>query len=232
MTPQQLIDDAILIGRQQGLEAAAEISHEVMRDPNIDMIKESEEIVSRIRALVESPVLPEQQPFAYFQRNPWGNWEEVMASAAGEEGVVAAYRAPVHLASSQPERSVPTSEFKSVPELRAAFESAHRASMTVEVGEYIKNGDGSYAVNYLNQQFKGFCLALQSGISSPAQAARYKLVPISSLIRIAGLIDPSPIVDLEGRQRVFVNPNAAATLTRLSAEIRELLVAPQPGEPE
>lgn len=36
------------------------------------------------------------EPFAYFQRNEgWNCWEEVIASAAGEPGVVAAYRHPL-----------------------------------------------------------------------------------------------------------------------------------------
>lgn len=37
----------------------------------------------------------ESKPFAYFQRHPIsGGWEEVIGSAAGQEGVVAAYREP------------------------------------------------------------------------------------------------------------------------------------------
>lgn len=36
-----------------------------------------------------------EEPFAYFQRNEgWNSWEEVIPSAAGQEGVVAAYRRP------------------------------------------------------------------------------------------------------------------------------------------
>lgn len=38
----------------------------------------------------------EQVPFAYFQFNRgWNRWEEVITSASGEDGVVAAYRATV-----------------------------------------------------------------------------------------------------------------------------------------
>lgn len=50
----------------------------------------------------------------------------------------------------------------------------------------------------------------------------YRAVPIKKLVKITSLIDPAPF-EANGKNIVFKNPNAAEVLTRLSAEIRELL---------
>ena len=67
---------------------------------------------------------------------------------------------------------------------------------------------------------------------APVIPQGYCAVPIKKLVKIAGLIDPAP-VEVDGKLMVFKNPVAAEVLTRLSAEVRELIErrAPDAGLP-
>lgn len=60
------------------------------------------------------------------------------------------------------------------------------------------------------------------GAALPVVPQGYRAVPIKKLVKIASLIDPAPI-EVDGKRMVFKNQMAAEVLTRLSAEIRELL---------
>jgi hypothetical protein len=66
----------------------------------------------------------------------------------------------------------------------------------------------------------------------PVQAVPegWRPVPKAALVDLLNLIDPPPI-ELAGKVHVFVNPDAAEILRRISAIVRAMLAAaPTPGE--
>lgn len=57
-------------------------------------------------------------------------------------------------------------------------------------------------------------------------------VPISSLLKLLLLLDPTPVDVAENEVMVFKNPKAANVLTQISAEVRGLIAPAQKGNSE
>jgi hypothetical protein len=174
MTPQQ-IDDAVLIGRRQGLEAAAKVCDQELATWTVDhrgpVSRALNWVKDAIRALiVELPVQPEQtkQPF-----NP----EEVLLDLVNTG--LSVQRIAVdefYLNSSQPERAAASRECKSVPDSgKFAFQAVQQALM---VARMTINGvlENPFAPLSHREKALGVALnaideleiALQSGIRSPS----------------------------------------------------------------
>lgn len=67
----------------------------------------------RIDEHPEPPPPPRGVPFAFFRWNSgWGHWEQVVPEAAGEDGVVAAYREPPQ---GPPSQSLDMSRIRLIP---------------------------------------------------------------------------------------------------------------------
>ncbi len=78
-----MTDPMELVGR---LDYSASANRGLGRDGLVTLLTEAS---ACIREMVE------QKPFAYFQWNEdWHAWEQVVDDAAGDEGIVAAYRLP------------------------------------------------------------------------------------------------------------------------------------------
>lgn len=57
-------------------------------------------------------------------------------------------------------------------------------------------------------------------------------VPVSSLLKLLLLLDPSPVDVAENEVMVFKNPKAADVLTQINAEVRSLIASAQKGTRE
>jgi hypothetical protein len=70
---------------------------------------------------------------------------------------------------------------------------------------------------------------LAAPVAQPPVPEGRRPVPKAALVDLLNLIDPPPI-ELDGKVRVFVNPNAAEILRRINAIVRAMLAAaPTPG---